>query len=159
MEDHESRCRREIVRLHDFFVDWFSGSVDKNDEEYERVTQALAEDFHLINPRGINTAQPALLKSLRGAYGCHPHQDNGPSFAIDIRNVECLHTRSTLLDKDSSTILSLWKYEEWQRINNKETARISTVMFQDDPSSPHNQLKWLHVHETWLPEGGPREKS
>ena len=40
-------------------------------------------------------------------------------------------------------------YEEWQQgSDGKTTSRISTVTFKKNKNS---DIKWLHLHETWLP--------
>ena len=36
-----------------------------------------------------------------------------------------------------------------------ETARLSTVSFRQQPNC-FNGLEWVHVHETWLPDMGPK---
>jgi hypothetical protein len=134
-------CEIEIVRLHEFFVDWFTASVPTDD--FQRVSSALASDFHMISPRGAIDAQKDLLSNLLKAYGCHK---DGLQFRIDIRNCQCLHT--------TGVGTSLWKYEEWQTTGESVTARISTVLFRESQEG-YNGLEWAHVHETWMPGKGP----
>jgi hypothetical protein len=45
--------------------------------------------------------------------------------------------------------LALTTYEEWQEIEGKVTARVSTAVFKQKANTP-NGVEWLHVHETWL---------
>jgi hypothetical protein len=44
------------------------------------------------------------------------------------------------------------RYEERQQLNDQETRRLSTAIFQEAPTAP-NGLIWLRVHETWLSNG------
>ena len=144
-------CEAEIIRLHDFFVEWFTARSSCGD--FDKVSRALASDFHMISPRGVMETQPNLLDSLRSSYGCH----RGSGFRIEIRNCKCLH-------KGGGGV-SLWKYEEWQFTGGSgssssgdsssedketETARISTVLFRDSKEG-YNGVQWVHVHETWMP--------
>ena len=45
-------------------------------------------------------------------------------------------------------------YEEWQRnalaSTPPDNGRVATVLFEDDRAE--DRLRWLHIHETWLPE-------
>lgn len=138
-------CKQEIHRLHKFFVDWFAGELPNTEQAFSTGVSCLAPSFHLISPRGVVDGHETLLQSLRKAYGIH--KDNG--FEIDIRNCQLIH------ENDSTVAMT---YEEWQRTKATETARVSTVIFQvqpeEDESSSLEGLKWLHVHETWLPGKG-----
>jgi hypothetical protein len=55
-------------------------------------------------------------------------------------------------DNESTIIMT---YEEWQHTDiSTTTGRVSTVLFQviaDEQEKDRERLKWLHVHETWLP--------
>ena len=44
--------------------------------------------------------------------------------------------------------LALATYEEWQEIDGKINARLSTVLLRAKADAP-NGVEWLHVHETW----------
>jgi len=132
MTDYE----REIVELHQFFEDWFTGRLANTDAVFARFADSMAPDFHLVNPSGRLTARPALITGLRGAYNTW---DEG---RIWIENVEFRGTYDAI---------SIVTYEEWQAIGEAEGGRLSTVMFKAAASTA-NGLLWLHVHETWLPE-------
>ena len=45
-------------------------------------------------------------------------------------------------------------YEEWQWLEDQETARHSTAVFGRVPEGS-DTLRWMHVHETWLPGKSP----
>ena len=131
----EEMVREEVVALHDFFVGWFSGKLATDAFE----TQFLArfdEDFILIPPAGIVLPLQDFKTVFFDAHG------SNPDFRIAIRNVRLRRLMGGFV---------LATYEEWQRnalaSEPPDNGRVASVVFA--ASSP---LKWLHVHETWLPE-------
>jgi len=131
-------CEHEIVELHRFFTEWFHGTVPETDEAWSRVTNVLGPDFVLVSPDGHRLERGPLLDGIRARHGGHgPTQD----FEIWIRNLAC---------RPVSAELVLATYEEWQRREGEECGRISTALFALDRQTP-NGVRWLHVHETWLP--------
>lgn len=151
-------CETEIVRLHDFFVDWFTGQVPDSDEEFQRVQGALMENFHLVAPSGTMMPREKLLVGLKTAYASRPHG----LFGIAIKNVQVLH--HSIGDNNNN---SMWvvSYEEWQTADGTETARLSTVCLQESKSNSdgagynNGMFRWIHVHETWMPGMGPKANS
>jgi len=140
------RIEKEIHRLHTFFVDWFLGSVEKNDEIFvSGVENSMGDTFALINPQGILTRRLQLVEALKDAYGCRKNQ----IFIIECRNIQIM----SVLPSSSGSSTVLCCYEEWQTVGTIETARMASAWFYDDPTN--DQLIWLHVHETWLPGKAP----
>lgn len=142
--DWHSPVREEIESLHRFFVEWFSGSVANTDEIFEAgFLRRFDQSFQLIPPAGIRLDLTGLASSVRAGHDSNPH------FRIAIREVTIRHTYDDHI---------LATYEEWQRNALASTpphnARIASVIFRSRES-----LRWLHVHETWLPnavmEAGP----
>ncbi len=132
--------KQEVIDLHDFFVGWFAGTIPNTDEAYASgFTDRCDDGFILIPPAGGLTQLSDLASGLRGGYG------NNPDFRIQVRNVEVRHATDDLV---------IATYEEWQRNAKSSTpsdnGRVSTAVFRPDPSAS-NGLRWLHVHETWLP--------
>lgn len=131
----ESKVRNEVEALHRFFVGWFSGKLPLNAFELEFLAR-FDREFRLIPPAGVLLT---LDKFKTALYRSHA---SNPDFRIAIRNVK-VHQ---LLD---GHILAT--YEEWQRnaLASKppDNARIATVIFNNT-----QPLRWIHVHETWLPE-------
>jgi len=131
----ESKIRSEVEALHKFFVGWFSGTLSTNVFESEFL-ERFDRDFLLIPPAGTVLTLEDFQSVVRSANAINP------DFRIAIRNVQ-VHR---VLD---SHILAT--YEEWQRnaLASKppKSARIASVIFEQSES-----LKWLHIHETWLPE-------
>ncbi|MEP3279473.1 MAG: hypothetical protein ABJN26_08795 [Stappiaceae bacterium] len=142
MQELEDIVRMEIEDLHAFFVDWFSGSASEAAFE-ARFTDHMDPDMVLIPPGGNLMALEDLSAGLRKGYGTNP------DFRIAIRNVKL----QRILDHHFVVT-----YEEWQRnalaSTPPDNGRIATVLFTRSA-----QLKWLHIHETWLPsavmESGP----
>ncbi|GAB4518067.1 MAG: hypothetical protein OHK0046_25350 [Anaerolineae bacterium] len=125
---------QEIIDLHQFFEDWFNARLEQS--AFSRFADTMAAHFVIISPGGQLSERPALLDGLRAAYG------QRPGLRIWIENIRLRHQQNTLL---------IVTYEEWQQHNDSPpTARLSTVVFQQEAAMPHG-LMWLHVHETWLP--------
>lgn len=147
------RFQEEIDRLHHFFVQWFTGSMEDTAENLRLADEAMDPSFHLINPQGNITNKVALMKAFQdGAYGCR----KGQVFEITCRNVQVLQRKQ---DEGTKINTYLCCYEEWQTIGKIETARIVSAWFReeedDSSSSSSSKLIWLHVHETWLPGKAP----
>lgn len=132
MDDLRSAAITEIEELHVEFERWFRGEIDSLD----RVEQALADDFTLVPPGGVTVARPDLIMGLKRAHGA-------VELSIDIRNP---------IVRWSGAQGLLVSYEEWQRTSDKLNGRQSTVLFVPDVDAP-NGLKWVHVQETWMPDG------
>ena len=136
------KVRREIEALHKFFVAWFSGSIPESEFDAGLLAR-FDPGFHLIPPAGIVLDLDGIATGIREGYATNPE------FRIAIRNVQ-------IRREFDGHILAT--YEEWQRnalaSEPAENARLATVLFADT-----KLLRWLHVHETWLPadvaEAGP----
>ena len=136
MVDIESLVTREIEDLHVFFVSWFSGSAPDDDAWFQdEFTDRFHLSFVLIPPGGNMLDLGTLTSSIRSRHG------SNPDFRIAIRNVKVRLCWENYV---------LATYEEWQRnaLASKppDNGRLASVLFQNGDS-----LKWLHVHETWLP--------
>ena len=133
----EERCQLEVVELHRFFEQWFNGELPDTDEAYARFASVMAEGFEIISPAGVAMKRDVILDAVRVGYGKEPESK------IWIENHRHLFTYSDL---------SLVTYEEWQGTGDKQHGRLSTALLRITKNTPNN-LQWLHVHETWLPEG------
>ncbi|MEM7214769.1 MAG: hypothetical protein AAF423_04430 [Pseudomonadota bacterium] len=127
--------RREIVDLHVFFTDWFTGKADRSELD-ERFISRLHPDMVFIPPEG-NILRAAHLKmGFAKSYGANPN------FRIQIRDVEIQHDFGDHI---------LATYSEWQKgaktSDQANNARLSSVVM-----AKGNPLIWVHLHETWLPE-------
>lgn len=124
----------EIVSLHRFFEAWFRGERAPDEAGFAPLPQALTEGFVFISPGGVESSRDALLDGLRGAHASWPSTDG-----IEIRNVRVRWRRADTL---------VATYEEWQTRGDETKGRLSTVVFDTTTTPP---LRWLQVHETWLP--------
>jgi len=130
-----AEVRQDIVALHDFFVGWYNGDLPESAFETEFAAR-LDPSFTIIMPSGAELDYETLSAAMRDSFG------KKPGFRIEIRNVRIVKATET-------TVIAT--YEEWQENEREEpgsaSARISTVAM-----TRGEVLKWLHVHETWLPE-------
>lgn len=130
------RCKREIIELHEFFEGWFLGqSLD-----FDRVESALDEGFTMISTRGVRRTREELVDSLRRGHG----QNQGKPFGIEIHNFECHVVEWGL---------ALCTYEEWQTLGEVRIGRLSSALFKAVREAPCG-ARWLHLHETRIPDGG-----
>ncbi|MDO6728238.1 hypothetical protein Q4544_14960 [Cognatishimia sp. 1_MG-2023] len=129
------RVTNEIVDLHDFFTEWFNGSVNRDQLE-PRFLSRLHKDLQFIPPEGFVMSGSALKNGFEQGYG------SNPDFRIQIRDVDIRHERDGLV---------LATYTEWQTgaalSAHANNARVTTVLME--MTSP---ITWLHLQETWLPE-------
>ena len=136
--DIESAVRREVEALHEFFVGWFSGALSE-DAFDSGFLDRFDSEFLLIPPAGLLLGLDDLAANVR-----KNHATNS-DFRVAIRNVV---VRRTFEGKILAT------YEEWQRNAAASTppdnGRVATVLFADHGEAA--PLRWLHIHETWLPE-------
>lgn len=130
----EVAVRHEIDALHEFFVGWFSGALPEHVFDTQ-FTPRFDPEFVLIPPSGELLTLAQLSGGLRAARG------SNPDFRIAIREVQLRHVAASQV---------LATYEEWQRhalaSTPPDNARVATVLFDRADG-----LRWLHVHETWLP--------
>lgn len=127
--------QQEIIDLHQFFQDWFQGTLPKIQSAFSRFEDVLHPQFHLISPQGKSLSKRYLTKQLFSAFG------TSPTVKIWIENPQ-LHIQTEQF--------AIATYHELQSTDTTPpTTRISTVTFAPNSFAP-NQLHWLHVHETWL---------
>ena len=136
------QSEQEVLDLHAFFQDWFQGLLPKTDESFARFADVMDPDFHIISPAGRLTSIKDLGPGLRGVHGKWRRASNeADASRIWIENIQ-VH--------ELAGDLALVTYEEWQVAEGPAKGRLSTAVFRRDPQTP-NGVRWLHVHETWLP--------
>lgn len=134
---HE-RCEREVVELHRFFGDWFTGRLPLDDDAFARVADALAPDFELVSPRGLRDSRSSILDAIHRAHSGRP-----ADFSVWVQQVR---------PRWSTGEVCLVTYEEWQSEPTGARGRVSSALFRAEPSAPLG-VQWVHLHETWLPTG------
>ena len=142
MSELEQAVCDEVEYLHRFFVDWFSGTVDEKEVDRVLVPRLDDETFY-VTPDGHRLGGPDLVAMFRHAHGTNP------DFRIEIRDVKIMRTFGDYL---------LVTYTEWQKgaraSENPDNARVTTVLLERT-----QPFRWLHIHETWLPEAVGSEQS
>jgi len=123
---------REVRELHDFFERWYAGDCEP--AEIARL-DVLDPSFIMIAPDGRSLSGDAVRSSIDAALGLRP-------LTIEIRNVKV------------EPSAPFGTYEEWQTIEGTTSGRISTAVMASEPGAP-NGLRWMHLHETWLPAALP----
>jgi hypothetical protein len=155
----------EILRLHRFFVAWFTGSVvvdsSSSSSSNELGGAGLAkdcstyfhQDFHLIPPAGnVVLSKEQLLVGLAKSY------NTKKDFDIAIHNVQILQQVTT-----TPNPLFLVAYQEWQREGQTVTARVSTALLEiiitssNHNHNNNNKVLWRHFHETWMDGKSPTD--
>jgi hypothetical protein len=126
---------KEITELHQFLQSWFRGDLPNTDTAYARFADSMHPEFIIITPGGLAFQRQSVVSDLRNAHG------NSPAITIWIENIQLRY-------EDEKTCLVT--YEEWQKTDQKTTARLSSVTFHKTPNSS-NSLTWFHLHETWKP--------
>lgn len=131
----ERQAREEVEELHEFFVGWFSGRLPESAFE-TGFQRRFSPDLIFIPPAGRLLGLADLSSSIRAGYA------SNPGFRVQIRDVRVRREFDGYL---------LATYEEWQRNGLASTppdnGRVATVLFGTGEC-----LRWLHIHETWLPQ-------
>jgi hypothetical protein len=130
-----ARCEDEVVELHRFFQAWFRGEIDPDGSAFSRLSDVLAEGFHMVSADGEVVGRSEILASLRAAHG-------SKSSGLVIRIEDCRF-------RTGGGRLGVLTYQEWQQEGERSRGRIATAVFQDRGDAP-NGVEWVHVHETWL---------
>ena len=132
---HLDLVKKEIEELHEFFCEWFGGSMSESLFESEFLNR-FSEDLVSIPPAGRYLSLHDISKSVRAGY------NTNPQFRVQIRNVKITQHLGDYI---------VATYEEWQRnalaSTPPDNGRVATVLFHSG-----DRLRWLHIHETWLPE-------
>lgn len=130
------RVLREVEGLHEFFVGWFTGALSEGAFASDFLRRFSA-DLVFIPPAGTLLGLADLSSSVRSGYA------SNPKFRVQVRRVQ-VHR-----EFDGYVLAT---YEEWQRnalaSTPADNGRLATVLF-----SSEEPLQWLHIHETWLPQG------
>ena len=133
MSDLEASIREEVEDLHRFFVGWFGGTLERS--ALERFAAAIDPDCLYITPDCARLEQSALVEMMRGAYG------SNPDFRIEIEGVRVLR------DLGETVLAAYTERQSGARRSASENGRFTTFLMTK--ATPH---RWLHIHETWLPE-------
>lgn len=126
--------QREIVTLHEFFVDWYDGALPES--AFARMEEAMAADLEMVSPGSGRLDRQAVLDHVRGGYD----RDEPADFEIDIRNVSLI---------EATAEGAMVQYEEWQRIDGEWEGRVSVALLRENEEAPEG-LTWAYVQSTML---------
>ncbi len=128
----------DIVKLHEFFVTWFRGDCERNEEYFaQRFTARFAADFKYVLPDGQTLNLETLTGVLRDSYAC------STDFRIKIQSVETCSAGGDL------AIVTYRELQKGEPNSPAKDARISSAVMKLEPQAP-NGVHWLHLHETYL---------
>lgn len=132
-------CRDEIAALYRFFEQWFHGELPNDAASMAFLEKVFAPEFSLISPRGVIAERAMIIDDIRAAHGRLP-------------NITIWTDQYKLIYLAEDTIFM--RYNEWQRQGESTLGRVVTALFRRDAAAP-NDVCWLHIQETWLPNHGP----
>lgn len=143
----EELIENELAATHAFLVAWFAGLSPRSEAHLAtHFVGRLDPGFQLIDPSGDIIDVARLGHELFAGHG------SGVGFAIEADNVRCRFA-------DGDIIIA--SYHEWQRnavrATSRDNGRIVTAVFRTDDAAA-NGVRWVHVHETWLPEPVVKER-
>ena len=121
-------CHVEVARLHQFFEDWFHGSLPV--DSFETCEQALAPGFTIVTPGGELVTRSEILAAIRRHRGGEPGDFEIATVGRHCQRLGDVHLTS---------------YEERQG-GPRSTIRLSTAVL----SEVDNAFRWHAVHETWI---------
>lgn len=128
-----SCAKAEVIKRHEFFVEWFTGRG--SEAEMEISLRAFAPDMTMIEPDANMIGQAEVIAMLRSARGKRP-----ADFAI---RVELVAARQ--IGHDAALVI----YDEHQVIDGDRTARRSSAVFTADADAPEGVV-WRQLQETWI---------
>ena len=120
----ETRCNDEVIRLHVFFVEWFTASILNTKENFDVFNMTMAVKFHIISPRGVVDTKVELTSNLRCAYGIHKDS----IFTIKSKNYRLL-----FVDGKESCLMRYNESQNMARSNGDvvKTGQILIVLFRE----------------------------
>ncbi len=138
-------CAAEVRRLHTVIADWTTGALDNTDENFAAFANALAPDFVIINPSGVEENREQVIPRFLGLYAARA----GRGFRIEIREPILRH------DLGERALVT---YREHWFEGERETSVIFSTALLQLPNGGTGGTAWLHLHETWLRSPATRER-
>lgn len=131
-----AEVQAEVESLYGLFEEWFNGSRPEAEESLQPVEAALDEDFAITSPRAEVQDRGHVLGHIRANHGAVP----------GIRIWTHGHTL-----RHAAGDTAFVSYTEWQqRPGRPPRGRLCSALLVRDSRAPRG-LRWIHVHETWLP--------
>lgn len=120
---------REVIDLHAFFVDAFTGRK----RDFRRAEQAFSPDFVMVTPDGRRVNRVQVLDALAKARA-------RPDFRIAIHDIW------PISETAGSVLLH---YIEEQYRDGETSKRVSVALFEAAPDAPCGVV-WRYLQETWI---------
>lgn len=128
-----ARAQSEVIKRHEFFVEWFTGRASEADLTFS--LRAFAPDMVMIEPDANTTGTKEIAAMITGARGKRPAD-------FEIR-VELIAARQL------GESIALVVYDEHQVIDGQKSARRSSAVLSADPDAPEGVV-WRQLQETWI---------
>ena len=128
-----ARAQAEVIKRHDFFVEWFTGRA--SEDELAISIRAFAPDMVMIEPDSNTIGTEEIVAMITGARGKRPAD-------FEIR-VDMITARQISED------IALVVYDEHQVIDGQKSARRSSAVFSADADAPEGVV-WRQLQETWI---------
>uniref|UniRef100_A0A7S2TTQ6 SnoaL-like domain-containing protein n=1 Tax=Lotharella oceanica TaxID=641309 RepID=A0A7S2TTQ6_9EUKA len=138
-------AKKEVVDVHIFFTEWFSGTgqfakitEEKKEEAFAAFLTRFHDNFCYVLPGGKKVGMP-YLKGIGKAFGFNK------DFRIKVENIQVKPIPGCENAALSGT------YEEYQtgaKNSEKNNGRRTTVIFLVKEEA----LQWYQIHETWMPK-------
>lgn len=119
----------EVIRVHDFFNDWYGGRGERSFSEF---SDAMHPDFVLVPPSADVIVREDVIQMIRAG--------RGTDSAVVATEQHVVHHRGDV---------TVGTYVEITMRADETLRRLSTAVMQGDASAPGGWL-WLSVHETWI---------
>lgn len=128
-----ARAQAEVIKRHEFFVEWFTGRADE--AELANSIRSFAPDMVMIEPDSNTIGTEEIVAMITSARGKRPAD-------FEIR-VELIAARQVSDD------VALVVYDEHQVIDGQKSARRSSAVFSADADAPEGVI-WRQLQETWI---------
>jgi len=128
-----ARAQSEVIKRHEFFVEWFTGRAAEDDLAIS--LRAFAPDMVMIEPDSNTIGTEEIVAMITSARGKRPAD-------FEIR-VELIAARQISED------VALVVYDEHQVIDGQKSARRSSAVFSADADAPEGVV-WRQLQETWI---------
>jgi len=122
---------REVVELHAFIVDLFTG----RSSDFSRCEAVFSSDLEMVTPEGLRVPRAQIMERFKKARA-------RADFRITIHDIKPIR-------EDGESVLL--QYIEEQYRDGKTTRRLSIALFEAASQAPLGVV-WRYLQETWIDE-------
>jgi hypothetical protein len=120
---------REVVELHAYFVEVFTGRL----RDFSRCEAAFSPRLEMVTPEGRLVTRAQVLEGLKRATA-------RADFRITIHDIAAVR-------EDAGSVLL--RYIEEQYRDGETTRRLSIALFETASTAPCG-VAWRYLQETWI---------